>query len=205
MKIAVWGADTFVGSNICNYMLQYTRHDIFGVFTSLPPYKHMEGPIRSRSRFDWQLTTKDTDAALARLKFESPDIVIIPTAIPECLVGCFDTCYVGEDTNQFGATRTFLTPEPFGPRQPKDTGIAGLIFSDCQPADNRKTVIYVKDLYDQFMTFLESGSKFGSASGTPTTAAEIWRIPRLDKIPNTALETAVLHTVAWYSSNTWFK
>jgi hypothetical protein len=205
MKIAVWGADTFVGSNICNYMLQYTKNDIFGIFVGPPPYRHMEGPLRSRTRFDWQITTSNHDAIDLRLQVECPDLVLVTTPVPEMLNNRFVTCYVGADPDQLGASRTFLTPEPFGPRQPRGEGIASIVYSDEPPADARKSVIYIKDLYDQLMAFVESGAKNGSAIGTETTTRELWSIPRLDKITGSSLEAAIVHTIGWYSSNKWFK
>jgi hypothetical protein len=117
----------------------------------------------------------------------------------------FATCYVGPDFEQLGASKIFLTPEPFGPRQPRSEGIASIIYCDDPPADARKTVIYIKDLYDQLMSFIDSGSKNGSAVGIETTTRELWSIPRLDKITGSSLEAAVIHTIGWYSSNKWFK
>lgn len=204
MKIAVWGADTFVGSNICNYMLQYTKNDIFGVFVGVPPYRHMEGPRRSRSRFDWQITTADHAAIDMRLQVESPDIIIITTAVPQVLQNRFTCCYVGQDPQQSGVRSMFLTPEPFGPRQPRNEGIAQLLFSETPPPDAKRTLIYIKDLYDQLMSFIESGGKWGSASGITTSSKEVWEAARSRESANTALQAAVLHTAAWYQSNTWF-
>lgn len=204
MKIAIWGADTFVGSNICNYMLQYTKNDIFGVFVGPPPYRHMEGPRRSRSRFDWQVTTADHSAIKIRIQVECPDLVIVTTPVPDVLVGNFNSCYVGQDHEQTGTRSMFLTPEPFGPRQPRSEGIASIILGEEPPPDAKKTVIYIKDLYDQLTSFIESGAKWGSATGITTTSHEIWEVPRADEITGCGLQPAILHTAAWYSSNTWF-
>jgi hypothetical protein len=204
MKVAVWGADTFVGSNICNYMLQYTKNDIFGVFTGPPPYRHMEGPRRSRSRFEWQLTTAEHSAVEIRLQVECPDIVIVTTPVPEILHGKYNSYYVGQDHQQIGTRGMFLTPEPFGPRQPRGEGIANLMLNDEPPDEAKRTVIYIKDLYDQLMPFLESGAKWGSATGITTTSREIWEAPRADETTGFGLQAAILHTAAWYSSNTWF-
>jgi len=203
MKVAVWGADTFVGSNICNYMLQYTKHDIFGIFTEKPPYRHMEGPRRSRARFDWQITTANHDAIDLRIQVENPDIIIITTDIPPLLQSRFKTCYVGQDPHQVGATRTFMTPEPFGPRQPRDSGIAKLIFSAEPPTDQKKTVIYIKDLYDQLMAFLDTDSKYGYASGFDTSTLQIWQSAK-DRSTTIMQMNPILHTLGWYELNTWF-
>lgn len=203
MKVAVWGADTFVGSNICNYMLQYTKNEILGIFTGKPPYPHMEGPLRSRNRFNWQVTTENHEAADLRLQAENPDIIIVTTDIPAILNGRFNTCYVGQDPQQLGTVRTFLTPEPFGPRQSRSSGIAKLICSLERPYDQKKTVIYIKDLYDQLIAFLDTDSKYGYASGFDTTTLQIWQSAR-DRSTNISELNAILHTLGWYELNTWF-
>jgi hypothetical protein len=54
------------------------------------------------------------------------------------------------------------------------------------------------------MSFIESGGKWGNATGITTSSKEVWEAARLQEIANTALQAAILHTAAWYKSNTWF-
>jgi hypothetical protein len=207
MKIALWNADCFVGSNFSNYFLQNSKHDIVAFLSSGPlakqqGYPHMEGALSSRSRFSFQVLGKDTDAALERLKVEKPDVVVCFESFPACLEDRYTTVFIGKNPEITGAKRTFLYTSAFGPRQsPKDQIISSILGKTELPAGSISS-LYVKDLFEQFSSFLARDDRFAVAQEVPLCASDIKSA--LNGEASTKIQNSILHTYAWYHGNPWF-
>ena len=201
MKICVLNADSFVGSNFCNYLVQYTKYDVIGVVGYQPSYAHLQAAISSKGRFSYQfsensIADKNADA---RIKFESPDVIlVIDQDLPNSLVDDKRTIYVGRDYNHTDSYRQFLFSDAFGPRKSKNNLFTKEILGQVK-MENPRSALYIKDLFDETMAFVDGTSRFASASAQSITQQDIDI-----EIPLTKVQVALAHTKKWYEANQWF-
>lgn len=209
MKIALWNASCFVGSNFSNYLLQHTKHDLVCFLCTSTRsteygFPHMEGALSSRSRVSYQVAGSDEHGkdTLARLHLEKPDLVVCFEEVPLYLEGKYNTIYLGKDPTVTGCDRTLLYSGAFGPRQSPRDPIAAAILNGIPLRVEPTQAIYVKDLFDQFLSFIGRTSRFAVAEGGPLTNADIKAAISGDT--STKMQNAVAHTHAWYHDNKWF-
>jgi len=203
MKIVIWNADSFVGSNFANYFLQSTKHDLvlFAGSSVGDRLAHLAGPLSSRSRVSLQIVGNDQSSD-ARLHIEQPDVVVCVDEFPTFLEGRYRTVYIGKNPTVIGPDRTFLYGNAFGPRQPRSQGIAAALLANKVPA-NLGSAVYVKDLFDQFTVFLEKADRFAVATEQPICEEDIKAAMMGDS--STKIKNALIHTYAWYQGNAWYQ
>jgi hypothetical protein len=210
MKLAIWNADSFVGSNFANYFVQHSKYELC-LFVSPESARrgllHMAAALSSKSRVTLQVSGSDASgsdvADYSRLQMEKPDIVICIDNFPRFLTGKFNTVFVGKSHDVFGANRTFLYSNAFGPRQPRNDGVASAMLGIKPLGATVQSAIYIKDLFDQFYSFLEKEDKFAVASESPISENDIKLAIAGES--STKIQNAIAHTYAWYCGNPWYQ
>lgn len=202
MKVCVLNADSFVGSNFCNYLVQYTKNDVVGILNQSPSYAHLQASISSKQRFSYQVcvsSEKNDPSIKARIDMENPDVIlVIEQVLPAFLEGDKRTIFIGRDYNQIDCYRQFLYSESFGPRKSVKSLLTKQILRQ-EGLQDPIQVLYIKDLFDEAMQFVSSNSRFGAATGLPINQFDLDT-----EEPTTKMQVAIAHTRKWYEANKWF-
>ncbi len=210
MKIAIYGVDSFLGSNMSNYFIQHTSDDILGIFLTDGPYHSVEPSIRSRSRFSSQFHSAGDTGLDKRLIFENPQTILCFGSVPSQLKERKDIILLTSDPYE-SATRTMLLPKVFGPRLPATDDLAKIFLSDesfdkSTLSHKKESFLYVKDVYVALQDFIKGDRKFVALPGYESSEASIYEfVATGNGVVPTELEASITHTKSWYSGNTWIK
>lgn len=221
MKIAIYGADSFLGSVLSNYLIQLSDADILGIPLCSGPWPHLEPSVRSKMRFSMQThvdgNSGSTRALLARLAAENIQRIVFAERFSADFEGRADTILVTSSPEQTGAHRTLLIPNLYGPRQLVADGVAKLAWSaitelQVEPSGITKSYIYTKDMFDEVVRFLEGSARFVAAPGTACTESAIMRYflavseeGRVASGVPVEMHASLDRTIAWYRANTWMR